>query len=162
MQRARSRLASSSSSKSIEPAPLRSTSPAQTVSHRRIPSKSLVSLYQSWLPSLVFGLIWIGVVIQIVNRVSPMRLADWLLPGGYLAFQLPLFLGLLGVSTFLWRSRRRGLLTALALQTLVTLKLQAVLISPLLILMILVFFGTIELSANLVARLVQRRHHHHS
>lgn len=127
------------------------------VQHDPTKSSTILKKYLKHLPLLVFALPFYIGVYYVLTTVPPTSIKNWLVPSTYLPFQFVLFGGNFFGLSFVLLNTRRGLLLTLLLQTLLFLKLQQVLITPSLVLIILVFFGTIEVCANLIT-LVTNRH----
>lgn len=121
------------------------THPHQTRHKRTLPLKVDTSHYLAHVGTLFFGLIFGALTILVMNSVSPKSIENILFPHSYLPFQMLLFLSVFFLSSFLWLNSRRGYLTALALQTLVFLKLQNIILTWQLVLGILAFFVIIEI-----------------
>jgi hypothetical protein len=152
MDRARSRLQATQSP------PTEEKTVAST--HRQTPLNSSPKLLQSYLkrlPTLVVGLLFLASTYWFVHHIKPTQIQNWPLPHMYGPLQILIFFMLFFLLSFIFLHRRRGLIAALTLQTLLFLKLQLIELSPLVILAVLAFFGTIELSANLFQNLTNRR-----
>jgi len=89
------------------------------------------------------GLGYLG-VIYLVTHVDPARIANLPLPHFYLPLQALFLISNVLLFSFVWLNSRRGLLTALWLQIQLFLKLQLVIVSWQLALMLLIVFVIIE------------------
>lgn len=98
-----------------------------------------------WLPWL--GLTALGSVglVMLVTSTPPAQIADVGLPRLYLAFQVLTFLVLASLAVILWKHIRRGILTGAALQVLILLHLQHVILGWQLLSAVLISFVIIEL-----------------
>jgi hypothetical protein len=113
--------------------------------------------YLSRWPALVLAIASYVALTYLLTTVPPSQISHLLFPNSYLPFHLLLLMANYGGLSFLLLNNRRGLLTALAFQTWLFLKLQSVLISWQVVAVILVFFGTIEISANLITLTLKLR-----
>ena len=101
-------------------------------SHRkpigRAAIKSLPSLGRHWrfLPLLIIAVAFYAGLYRLMRSVYPGQISDWLLPKSFIPFHLLLFFGNFFFFTFLTLSKRWGVFIALALEWLVFLKLQSV------------------------------------
>lgn len=91
------------------------------------------SPYRTHLPLLILSLISYAVVGYILTTIQPESIAHIPLPYVYVPLQLPFFMGNFFLFSYLFLKTRRGLLVASGLSMLLFLKLQLVLISPLLV-----------------------------
>ena len=101
-------------------------------------------------PLLVMSMVSYMVVLHILTARYPEEIKNVLVPNIYLPLQLSILVANFFLLSFLFLSTRRGLLAALCAQTFIFLHLQSVIFTWQLVLLILVFFGTIELSASLI------------
>ncbi len=91
------------------------------------------SPYRTHLPLLFLSFISYTVVVYILMTIQPASIAHFPLPYTYLPLQLPFFLGNFFLFSYLFLKTRRGLLVASGFSLLLFLKLQLVLVTPLLV-----------------------------
>ncbi len=111
------------------------------------------SPYRTHLPLLFLSLISYAVVVCILSTIQPESIAHMPLPYSYVPLQLPLFLGNFFLASYLFLKTRRGLLVASGLSLLLFLKLQLVLVTPLLVTVVV---GTLLLTEVAIRFLLQR------
>lgn len=114
---------------------------------------SLWQKYLHLLPTLLVGCIFLAVLILIFLFVRPSQIANWGLYQSYFPLHFVVFGTVFFIGTFLFQKTRRGLWLAIFIVSLLFLKLQQVVITPV---EILIIVGTL-LMFEAVAKLVLKR-----
>ncbi len=111
------------------------------------------SPYRAHLPLLFLSFISYTVVVYMLMTIQPASIAHFPLPYTYLPLQLPFFLGNFFLFSYLFLKTRRGFLIASGLSTILFLKLQLVLVTPLLVAAVV---GTLLLTEVALSTLFKR------
>ncbi len=108
--------------------------------------------YFAHLPTLIIGLFFSFVTFLILRHVEPNSIKNLILPNTYLPFLLSLFFALSFTSSFILLNTRRGFLLSGAIILYFFLKLQQVIIPPILILSLIFISLLLEIIFSLLDR----------
>ncbi len=117
---------------------------------------SNVHTYREYWRALAISLLFAAIVLGILTQVAPSRIRDVILPNSYLPLLVPTFLSLFFGCSFVLLNTRRGLLVSSFLTALLFLRLQRVLITTELVIVLLTFFGILEILSLVYANILKR------